>query len=426
MVRVRYFPPFNRFFKKRKLLKYRRLTTEDIKAWGDSMMVWAAHIVYDRHQGVFLHFFAFLLWMLSYIYEGIICLRTWLYETRLFRDEPLGCTVVVVGNLTVGGTGKTPIVEKLARDLLARGRRVAILSRGYKSRSEPMWKRFWRWLTHLEPEPPKIVSDGKTIHLNSDIGGDEPYMLARNLPGVMVLVDKNRVKAGNYAIKNLGADTLILDDGYQYLSLKGQMNLLLIDKTNPFGNRRLLPRGILREPLRHLKRASYIFITKSNGEKNFELENLIRSYHPSVDIIECSHQPQYLRSMDLQHQEPLHSLKGKRVAALSGIASPQSFEAFLTKEGATLVHTARFFDHHRFTPHEIENFYALAKEKGAEWVVMTEKDSVRFDATHSFTLPTYFLRLEIDILSGDHDFEAALARICFPKKPLQKPLVKSA
>ena len=139
-------------------------------------------------------------------------LRTWLYRHRIMHDQPLGCLVVVVGNLTVGGTGKTPVVETFARALQQRGRRVAILSRGYKSKAPPFWKKWWFRLTHTAEPPPRVVSDGQRVLLDSEQAGDEPYMLARNLPGVIVVVDKNRVKAGAYAIKHFGCDTLILDD----------------------------------------------------------------------------------------------------------------------------------------------------------------------------------------------------------------------
>src|SRR5690606_22435665 len=119
----------------------------------------------------------------------------------------------------VGGTGKTPVVEKFARSLAERGRKVAILSRGYKSKPDPLWRRWWRKLTHGKPPPPKVVSDGRKVLLDSEEAGDEPFMLARNLPGVVVLVDKNRVKSGSYAVRKYGVDTLLLDDGFQYLPL---------------------------------------------------------------------------------------------------------------------------------------------------------------------------------------------------------------
>ncbi|MCL4164060.1 UNVERIFIED_CONTAM: hypothetical protein GTU68_043625, partial [Idotea baltica] len=227
-----------------------------LKRFGE----FAVDVVYDRRHGKRAFVFATFLRGLSFIFRGLVWLRFFLYNTSILKNKPLGCLVVVVGNLTMGGTGKTPVVEKFARSLHNRGRKVAILSRGYKSKQ-----------TIKE----SVVSDGKTVLLDSEVAGDEPYMLARNLPGVIVLVDKDRVKSGLYAITKFGCDTLVLDDGFQYLPLKGRLNLLLVDKTNPFGNYCMIPRGVLREPVRHLKRASYVFLTKSDGVPDLALEALI-------------------------------------------------------------------------------------------------------------------------------------------------------
>jgi len=331
--------------------------------------------------------------------------------------------VVVVGNLTVGGTGKTPVVEKFARALQDRGRKVAILSRGYKSKAPPLWQKAWRALTHTAEPPPRVVSDGQTVYLDSEQAGDEPYMLARNLPGVVVLVDKNRVKAGAYAIKKFGCDTLVLDDGFQYLPLKGRLNLLLIDKTNPFGNGHLLPRGILREPVKHLKRANYIFLTKSNGRRDRELEAVIARHKPDADLIECAHRPKHLQRLDAAPgapgaREPLEWLRGKRVFAFSGIATPESFEKFLRDLGALLVGRERFLDHYRYTAEDLDQLYAAAERERAECLVTTEKDAVRIAVPGGSPLPVYYLRLEIEIIRGAADFDEAVGRICFPQNAL--------
>ena len=307
-------------------------------------------------------------------------------------------------------------MEKFARSLSERGRKVAILSRGYKSKSESAFRRFLRWITHGEPPKPRVVSDGKNILLDSEMAGDEPYMLAKNLPGVLVLVDKNRVRAGHYALTEFGVDTLILDDGFQYLPLRGQLQLLLVDKTNPFGNMSLLPRGILREPVSHLKRASYIFLTKSDGKKDPELERLISTHNPTAEIIECAHKPECLVNFSTGAREGLQKLKGAKVACFSAIAAPESFEKFLSDGGAEIVYKKRFLDHHRFDVHELNAFFWSAQRFGAEYVVITEKDAVRIDPDYPAALPLFYLRLEIEILEGEEDFESAVERICFPKR----------
>lgn len=387
----------------------------------DRFAKFTADVIYDRVEGRAVRYFGAFLRGLSWLFGGVVRLRHYLYEKRILRNQPLGCLVVVVGNLTVGGTGKTPVVEKFAKSLAQRGRKVAILSRGYKSRKEPVYKKWIRWVTHAAETPPKLVSDGKQILLDSWEAGDEPYMLARNLlsSGVLVVVDKDRVKAGRYAIRQYGVDTLVLDDGFQYLPLKGRLNLLLVDRTNPFGNENLLPRGILREPVEHLKRASYVFITKSDGSGNDALRKRIAEHNPDADIIECAHRPKFLRPLGGDEEYPLEWLKGKRVAALSGIAVPESFENFLRDYGAELVYAERYLDHHRFSDRELRHFMERAEEAEAEAVVTTEKDAVRVDSRRGERLPFYYLRLEIEILEGAKDFEEAVSRICFPKSPMR-------
>jgi tetraacyldisaccharide 4'-kinase len=375
----------------------------------------AIDVIMGRREGTLAALFGAFLQVCSYLFSGIVQLRLWLYRNRILRDQPLGCLVVVVGNLTVGGTGKTPVVEKFARALHDRGRKVAILSRGYKSKAPPFWKKWWFWLNHTEDAPPRIVSDGRTVLLDSEVAGDEPYMLARNLPGVVVLVDKDRVKAGAFAIKQFGCDTLVLDDGFQYLPLKGRLNLLLVDKTNPFGNGFLLPRGILREPIKHLKRASYVFLTKSKGVRDEELEAMIRRFNPGAEIIECAHKPQYLQRLGSGERLPLAALAGRRIGAFSGIAAPESFEAFLRETGARLDYTRRFLDHHRFTSDDLESVFAEALEARVDMLITTEKDAVRLDPARKIPLPCYYLRLEIEILRGAADFHEAVGKICFPR-----------
>lgn len=387
--------------------------SDKIKRFAENLEKMTVDVIYDKRRDFASRIYAAFLRCLSLIFSAIVQLRYKLYRNRVFKDSPLGCFVIVVGNLTVGGTGKTPVVEKFAKELTARGRKVAILSRGYKSKSLGKFQIFWRMLTHGSLPEPKVVSDGEHVFLDSEMAGDEPFMLAKNLPGVVVIVDKNRVKAGAYAIRRFGVDTIILDDGFQYLPLKGQMQVLLVDKTNPFGNKALLPRGILREPVRHLKRASYIFLTKSDGNRDYELENFIRRYNSSAEFIECTHRPtHFVDFANLKHLD-VNAIKGRRVAYFCAIAAPESFEKFLREMGASIVHFEHFIDHHRFTETELNEFFDDAKASNAELVVTTEKDAVRIDAAYKPLLPFYYSRLEIEILSGDGDFSAAVERLCF-------------
>src|SRR5881275_3571491 len=199
----------------------------------ENLEQFAIDVILERRGGVRAAFLRSFLYFLSLIYERLVQLRLFLYRHRLLREHTLGCLVISIGNLTVGGTGKTPIVEKFARALRAGGRRVAILSRGYKSVPR---KRDWRSWFRRESEPPRVVSDGKSLLLDSMTAGDEPYMLAHNLKNVAVLVDKDRVKSGLFAIEKMNADTLLLDDGLQYLHLKHRLDIVLVDRQAPFGN----------------------------------------------------------------------------------------------------------------------------------------------------------------------------------------------
>lgn len=400
-----------------------------LKKQTTALELYTTDVIYGRRAGAGVGVYGAFLQALSWLFNSLVQLRLWLYQRRILHDQPLGCLVIVVGNLTVGGTGKTPVVEKFARALRDRGRKVAILTRGYKSKAPPFWKKWWYMLTHTAEPPPRIVSDGERVLLSSEEAGDEPYMLARNLPGVVVLVDKNRVKSGAYAIKRFGCDTLVLDDGFQYLPLKGRLNLLLVDKTNPFGNGHLLPRGILREPIKHLKRASYVFLTKSNGQRDLDLEALIKEHNPEADIIECVHQPQYLQRFGVDAtapdaRVPLTFLKGRRVFAFSGIATPESFEKFLRDLGALIVGRERFLDHYRYEQEDLAGLFELARHEGAECLVTTEKDAVRIADSLSCPLPVYYLRLEIDIIRGAADFDEAVGRICFPQTGSRSPIGK--
>ncbi|CAN5450236.1 tetraacyldisaccharide 4'-kinase [soil metagenome] len=385
---------------------------------SENIEQFAIDVILNRRHGVRATVLRGVLYALSFVYERIVQFRLFLYRHRILRERTLGCLVVSIGNLTVGGTGKTPIVEKFARALHSGGRRVAILSRGYKSVPQPVARNglFGRKVA----APPRVVSDGKSLLLDSLTAGDEPYMLANNLKDVVVLVDKDRVKSGLYAIKELGADTLLLDDGLQYLHLKHRLDIVLIDRQAPFGNEYLLPRGTLREPRRNLRRASYIFITKCTGESNDELIKRIRRYNRTAEIIECAHNPLHLQNAFTGEQLPLDELQGAFIGSLCGIAAPGSFEDGLRKLGARIEIAKRYTDHHRYTDAELQSFINRCLRRDLAMIVTTEKDAVRFPRLLAPEVPIYFLRVEIEILSGHESWEHCVARICKPQ-PLLSP-----
>ena len=347
---------------------------------------------------------------LSFLFAFVVSVRYLLYKAGILRRYPLGIQVISIGNVTAGGTGKTPVTELFARTLAAKGRKVAILSRGYRRKEASWWQRMFTQVI----DPPLVVSDGKRVRLDSAVGGDEPYMLASNLPGVAVVVDRDRVKAGRYAIKRLGCDTIILDDGFQYQRLKHSVEVVLVDATNPFGNGNMLPRGILREPVRHLKRADIIFLTKCRGDVSETIAE-IRKYNKKAEIVKCSHSPKVLKDVWSREEFPLSWLEGKTVCTLSGIASPKGFENSLRHLGAKVVWCERYADHHRYDSSEI--LYALNRtaDMGSDALVTTEKDAVRFPRFETVPVKCLYLRIAIDILDGVESFKKMVDKICYSK-----------
>ncbi|HUI07540.1 MAG TPA: tetraacyldisaccharide 4'-kinase [Verrucomicrobiae bacterium] len=381
--------------------------------WTENVEQYALDVIFERRRDWLARLTSAALLGLSKVYEAGMQVRLYLWQHRIFRDHTLGCQVVSIGNLSVGGTGKTPVVEVFARALQQRGRRVAILSRGYKSVPRPLWQRALAKITFREDKiPPKVVSDGRSLLLDSEQAGDEPYMLASNLKDVVVLVDKDRVKSGRYAISKYGCDTLLLDDGFQYLALKSRLDICLIDRNNPFGNHYLLPRGTLREPITNLKRAHYIFITKSSDLGAKKLRKAIRQFNGRAEIIECAHQPLYLQDVFTGERHPLKTLENLKVAAISGIAVPESFEDGLRGLGANIIYAKRYADHHRYSQQEIINMINRSLKRGAAAILTTEKDAVRFPKIDRRDIPIYYLRVEIRILSGAKDFDDAVDKIC--------------
>jgi tetraacyldisaccharide 4'-kinase len=386
---------------------------QTIRAWFEAIETPFLEVIFEQRRGKKAALARSILFGLSKIYQFGLMIHRFFIQARLVRDSTLGIQVIAIGNLTFGGTGKTPVVEKFARELQRQGRTVAILSRGYRSRPQPLGEMFLnKLLLREDSTPPRVVSDGRNLLLDSDTAGDEPYMLASNLKDVVVLVDKNRVKSGRYAIEHYGCDTLLLDDGFQYWRLAGRrQDVVLVDCQQPFGNEYLFPRGTLREPPSHLARANVIFITKSDGNTAV-LRERINLYNAAAGIIECIHAPLYFEDVFTGERKELDFVRGRRLASLSGIAQPESFEQSLVKLCRELVYSKRFADHHRFTQQEILNAINRSKKRQAEVIITTQKDAVRFPKLDRRDLPIYFMRVEIKILSGAEDFDDCVRKIC--------------
>lgn len=387
-----------------------------MRRWIEGLETFAIDVILERRAGRRAGALRVVLLGLSRVYRAIVQARLALYRTRVFRSHSHGVPVVSVGNLTVGGTGKTPVVEMLARALQQGGRRVAILSRGYKSVPKPLLLRLVDGLVRRKSLfTPRVVSDGVSLLLDSRTAGDEPFMLANNLRGVVVLVDRDRVTSGIHAIEEFGSDVLILDDGFQYVKMRHSLEITLIDRQAPFGNEYLLPRGTLREPPENLRRATHIFITKCDGSDNSALVRRIRRHNRTAGLIECTHRPKHLKDFVTGEVRPLEALKGLKIGALSGIAVPESFEQALVDLGADLQLNQSYADHHRYSPKEIERFVRRCARRNLDAVVTTEKDAVRIPRIPDPEVPILYMRVEIEILSGHDIWDALVDRLTCPR-----------
>lgn len=340
--------------------------------------------------------------ILSGVYCLLVKLLLFLYRCRLLRRKKLPAWTISVGNITVGGTGKTPAVAMLAGELQKRKRKVAILSRGYK-----------RVRSRGSPAPGKmgVVSGGESILMEIREAGDEPYLLAGNLPGVAVLVGKDRMASGNYALNNFAVDTLILDDGYQYWPLERDLDVVVIDGLNPFGNGHLLPRGRLREPLKNLRRGDLFILTRVDQADDLDdLREKLRRIKPGAKMVETVHYPGRLIDLNTREERKPAILSGKKVLALSSLGHPESFERTLAELGALLVEKVRFPDHHWYGEAELREVGEQALRKGAEFIITTEKDAIRIPPGTKSPVELLYLTVKMKIVRGEEILKELLCK----------------
>jgi tetraacyldisaccharide 4'-kinase len=347
-------------------------------------------ILYQKEKSFWIKMLLLPLHLLSFPYGWAVRLRILFYSLGLRNSKRLPCPVISVGNITVGGTGKTPLVMTLAKVLMERGIPVAILSRGYKrKRTSGPW-----------------VSDGQKVLLSPEESGDEPYLMAKALKGVPVLVGKDRFVNGQMALQHFGLRGFLLDDGYQSLQLHRDLNILLIDSNIGFGDHSLLPRGILREPLPHLRRADLFLLTKVEHSKTCEaLEATLHEIHPSSPIFHSHYEPVGLMGPKEEWEE-CYSLKGKKVLALSGIADPIYFSSLLKKCGMEVIKEEIFPDHHLYSNKDLASIEG--KSKGMDWIVTTEKDMLKLVNLNIDHLPLRALRIEMKIWEEEEFFQRVM------------------
>lgn len=339
----------------------------------------------------------FFLYPLSLLYLIITKLRRWLYDHRILSPHRLPCKVISVGNISVGGTGKTTTTIALAKLIQSqnqnqnRKNRLAVILRGYK-RNKQKGKIL-------------IVSDGAQILASPEESGDEAYMIASKLKGVVVIVGKNRYQAGLEAIK-LGVDTILLDDGFQHLKLAKDVEILLIDATQPFANEALLPVGRLRESKKEINRASLILITRIDQAQAQNLKSIkdeVKRMAPNIPILESLHKPSVLRYAGTAEELKRSQVEGKRIIAVCGIGNPMAFIKTLQSLNPAALRAIPFPDHHRYSKEDLKTILKTAKKMEADLVVITEKDEYKLLALSEFSdfseLPIMTLDVELLITS---------------------------
>ncbi len=322
----------------------------------------------------------------SHVYGGVMAIRKALFTHGLATVRRLPVPVVSVGNLVVGGSGKTPFVEMLARRLQERGHQVAILLRGYRGGSRQ----------------PAIICDGRRLLVAPPAAADEAYLLGRRLRGVSVLTGADRYQVGQLALKHLGPGILLLDDGFQHLGLHRDLDIVLIESGNPFGYGRLLPSGLLREPPEALARADLVVITHADLGLDLDAtRRSIRRCAPTAPIALAVHRPLSVIGRD-GTELPAQSLSGQRLMAFSGIANPRTFDATLARLGAVVLDHHVFPDHHVYSSADLEALSAAADKAGAAMMVTTEKDMIKLSGLESGAsrLPLHALSVALELVEG--------------------------
>jgi tetraacyldisaccharide 4'-kinase len=341
---------------------------------------------------------------ISMLYEAAVRMRLCAYERSLLKSETLPGFVVSIGNLTTGGTGKTPAVSMICGWARNQGFRPAILSRGYGGHSRGGAR-------VLE------VSDGIRTQADTMEAGDEPVLLARQIL-VPVVVSRQRYLAGLHAWKRFSCDFFVMDDGFQHLALKRDLDIVIIDAETDLGKARLLPLGKLREPIQHLRRADVFVLTHGDSAERWELAaSFLHQRFPGKPVFHGRHVPVGLFVNGEDHPRHPGSLRGKRVAAFAGIAFPERFSQTLSRLGAEVVYFRPFPDHYPFAESDLRTLSEKSGRLGVDWLVTTEKDWVRLDRCSFRPKHLAYLRIRL-LISPDEDAFFDMIRESVRKKGL--------
>jgi len=351
-------------------------------------------LIHLKNPGMAVQLLLLPLTICSWGYSAAMRLRAWLYKACIFESHALPCRVITVGNITVGGTGKTPTVCLLARSLAEKGFKVCVVNRGYRG---------------AKTQTPLIVSDGNQVLASAEDAGDEAVMLGRKLPGIPVIACTDRVAAGTLACESFGVQAIILDDGFQHLRLRRDLDIVLVNAADPFGNGHLLPQGILREPLSALERAGIIVFTKADNQNDIEaLIGRVKELNASAPLFIASYINAGLRNCQTGTTALPEQLPGAKVAALCSIGDPESFIKMLTSAGMTVSEKLIYPDHHGYGPDD----YTAIKEASArlDAVVTTEKDIAKLDSGMLQVRDLFVMEIEQLIVPADNFLKEAISR----------------
>jgi len=340
--------------------------------------------------------FETVLLLLSLIYDGIMRLRARLYAAGILPSRSLPCRVISIGNITAGGTGKTPMTIFIAQQLRAMGYRVVVISRGYRGRLEAMGG---------------VVSDGETIFLGPEDAGDEPTLMARVLKGIPVLVGRQRYEMGRLAVDRFKPDVIVLDDAFQHMGLQRDLNLVLLDGRSPFGNGHLLPRGPLREPPTALKRAHAVLYTRCDPFHKFSRPRQLPDDLPvfAARHVPTIRTPENEDDLFLFGSKNMDLLRNKNVVAFAGLGDNQQFFDSLKPVGCTLARTFSFEDHHRYSFVETKQLAESAKRLQVDAVVTTGKDFVKIADFNMWPCKLIVVDVNIEVPDAEDRFRKFIA-----------------
>jgi tetraacyldisaccharide 4'-kinase len=332
---------------------------------------------------------------LSVGYRAALALREMAYRLRVFQTGRLGCPVISVGNITLGGSGKTPVAELAARTMRELGAQPAVVSRGYGRSTRGA----------------HVVADRDGIRLDARAAGDEPRMLAERLPGIPVVVGENRLVAGGLAVEQCGATALVLDDGFQHRSLVKDLEIVVVNGRTPWGNGRLFPRGMLREPLSALGRAHLVIVTNPPSAADVEaVAGQVRRHNAHAPVLTVSYEVLEARELDSGRRLGPDQLRGRRLLAFAGLGTPQGFADTLHAIGVRAPGLIEFPDHHWFVVDDLASLARQSMAVGADGLITTEKDAVRLRGLPLPDVPLWVLSVGLRLTTGADQWLQALGK----------------